>query len=357
MKKINFDKILIFGGLSSEKAVSIASSQSISLSFPTMKCIYWDSDNNIYMLDGLDLRLHRNSFKFIFKPIAKNWYANIKDAILQESTLCNVFIFGLHGGYGENGVLQRLLDLYNRKYVNSNSLSSHKSMNKIVSKVEAGKLGLGVASSCCLFDSSDIVTLSILSFFFYKYCDGLLKPIAEGSSIGCHLVSGVSIKYSTISVLRKCRKIFFIIINKLRKERKYSFIEEFINGREFTVGVYEYGNKLKALTPIEICKKKTGIADYQDKYFGVNISEEILNDNVNLVKSLKFMAKKVHQILGCQGYSRSDFILSRNGKLIYLETNTLPGVSKVSLFPKALNCENLDLNFLLTYYVDRIGYL
>ena len=119
-------------------------------------------------------------------------------------------------------------------------------------------------------------------------------------------------------------------------------IEPFISGTEATCGVLEQSDgSVIALPPIEIIPADGGF-DYTAKYLASS-TQEICPGRFSpeISESIMDRAVRAHQALSCRGYSRSDFIVSATGP-VYLETNTLPGLTKASLYPKALKAQGIE---------------
>ncbi len=119
-------------------------------------------------------------------------------------------------------------------------------------------------------------------------------------------------------------------------------IEPFITGAESTCGVLEQADgSLIALPPVEIVTA-SGSFDYESKYLA-STTQEICPARFapEMNAQLQALAIKAHRALSCSGYSRSDFIISKDGP-VYLETNTLPGLTKASLYPKSLKAQGIE---------------
>ena len=154
----------------------------------------------------------------------------------------------------------------------------------------------------------------------------IAKPSRDGSSYGLIFVNA---KQDLVAVRTAARSEDYVI-------------EPFIAGVEATCGVLERPDgSVTALPPIEIVPADGGF-DYTAKYLA-KTTQEICPGRFAPETGAQIMeqALKVHRALSCRGYSRSDFIVSGNG-LIYLETNTLPGLTKASLYPKALKAEGIE---------------
>ncbi|MFA6898013.1 MAG: ATP-grasp domain-containing protein, partial [Candidatus Paceibacterota bacterium] len=170
----------------------------------------------------------------------------------------------------------------------------------------------------------------------------IIKPIGSGSSFGVA-------KAENFHELEA-------VLPRVLSEFGSALIEEFISGREATCGVVENfrGQKLYSLLPIEIIKP-TGndIFDYETKYGGE--AKEICPGNFSPSEKTESqrLAKEAHEALGLRHYSRSDFIVNPKRGIYTLETNTLPGLTSESLFPKALEAVGADLPSFLDHLVKQ----
>lgn len=233
----------------------------------------------------------------------------------------DVVIIALHGADGEDGYIQSILEKIDLPYVGSNSKSSALAMNKYNSASFFKENGLKVPLKYLLSKSTskeeNIQTLKNLSG---KH---IIKPNALGSSVGLFaLEAEMNIKEKEI-VLEKVFEICDVAL-----------IEEYIAGREFACGILEYpDNKVEILPPIEIITGKD-LFDYNAKY--KEDTTEVCPANINnkVADLIKRTALNAHNILGCTGLSRSDFIVTDTNDIYILELNTLPGMTATSLFPK-----------------------
>ncbi|HDH31409.1 MAG TPA: D-alanine--D-alanine ligase [Candidatus Wolfebacteria bacterium] len=234
----------------------------------------------------------------------------------------------MHGEFGEDGVIQKLLEQYKIAYTGSGPKSSRLAMDKIASRKLFKSAGLNIPM---------ITTNPPL----------IVKPIGRGSSIGMTIV------YKK-SQLKKA-------INLAKKYDKKILAEEYLSGREFTCGIIENykGKKFFALPITEIIpNKKYKFFDYEAKY-KKGASNEITPAKISnkLTKEIQKQSIIAHKILKCRHYSRSDFIINpiRNGisnrinkdKIYILELNTLPGMTETSLLPQSAALVGLEFPKLL----------
>jgi len=172
----------------------------------------------------------------------------------------------------------------------------------------------------------DGIELEDIEAAFAKYGKLIAKPARDGSSYGLIFVNS---------------KQDLVAVRNAAKLEEY-LIEPFIAGVEATCGVLEQSDGTAfSLPPIEIVPADGGF-DYTAKYL-LKSTREICPGRFSHAISSQIMdqALKAHRALSCSGYSRTDFIVSENGP-IYLETNTLPGLTKASLYPKALEAQGIE---------------
>ena len=245
----------------------------------------------------------------------------------------------LHGAYGEDGEVQKLLDRLGVPYTGSQSFASALSMNKILAKERVEREGILVARSHVLSVSPDLEK-EIVELFRSFPQPSVVKPASSGSSVG------VSIAQSFDEFRSGIKKAF--------QHSKQVLVEELIKGREATVGVIERlrGEDQYGLPPVEIIPASScTFFDYDAKYTGQ--SEEKCPGNFSQEETIELqrLARLAHSALGLRHYSRSDFIVSPQG-IYFLETNTLPGLTDESLLPKSLHAVGVDMPEFLEHLVD-----
>ena len=204
----------------------------------------------------------------------------------------------LHGGNGENGKIQAVLDILGKKYTGSGVLASALTMDKNKTKQIAESIGIRVPKSYRDLDSIERFPV-------------IIKPVDEGSSKGLFLCNN---KEEAEEALKKLRK---------------PIIEDYIVGEELTVGVLNG----KALGVLKIIPQADVLYDYDSKYAkGGSIHEFPARIEDKSYKEAMKIAERIHKEFKMKGISRSDFILSE-GKLYFLEVNSSPGMTKTSLIP------------------------
>ncbi len=229
----------------------------------------------------------------------------------------------MHGEYGEDGTVQRLLDTFNVPYTGSGSLPSAIAFNKQRTKEIVVPLGVRVAQGILIEPSHDL-NRRIHEIFRTRAMPAVVKPAIGGSSVG------VSIVRTFHDLERGIAKAFEISPKVL--------IEEYIAGKEAAVGVVDdfRGEEHYSLFPIEIIPpSEHTFFDYEAKYSGKTIEKCPGDFTEGEKQELTRVAKIVHKGLGLRHYSRSDFRVSPRG-IYFLEVNTLPGLTSESLLPKAV---------------------
>ena len=305
------------GGPSAEYDVSLKTGQSVLQSLPQDR------------YDVKDVLIDRNG----------KWH--MRGMAISETRVLDQFdvLFNaLHGAYGEDGVLQRYLDQHGSKYTGSGALSSALAMNKTSAK-EATKSGPCKHARHAVFDEN-LVEEDILNIFRTFQQPSVVKPLSGGSSVSTTLSRSYDqLKNAIVEILLIGDRVL---------------IEEYVRGREATVAVVEgfRGEQLYAFPPIEIVCGKSDFFDYDEKYSGV--AREICPAPFprETTEALLEAAKYVHRTLGLRDYSRSDFIVAKDG-IYFLEVNTLPGLTPESLVPKAVDAVGATLPQFLSHLVDR----
>ena len=237
----------------------------------------------------------------------------------------DVALVMLHGGTGEDGTIQGLLDLLGIPYQCAGVLGCALAMDKPKTKLVYREAKLPVAKDVLLYRVTPKPVATLLETLSPPV---VVKPASTGSSVG---ISIVHHKKHLASALRSA----FALDNQV-------MVEEFLSGREMTVGVV--GNRnLEALPVIEIKPGKDyTFFDYEAKY-QPGATEEICPAPIhpNTARMLQRLAIRAHEALGLKGYSRTDFILTPKGPVL-LETNTVPGMTATSLLPRAARAAGMD---------------
>jgi D-alanine-D-alanine ligase len=305
---------ILFGGTNKERLVSVASAQALCEALPEADLWFWHVADTVHEVTPAQLLGHKRPFEDEFQPGSRG--LPLAQALDRAGKEGRVLVLGLHGGSSENGELQIMCEVRGVPFTGSGSASSHLAFDKTAAKRFAA-LG-GVPSPAG-------IDLSNLDDAFAEYGKLIAKPVRDGSS------------YGLIYVVAKQD---LIAVRNAAKTEEY-LIEPFISGTEATCGVLEQSDgKIFTLPPVEIVAAE-GRFDYTAKYL-LKSTQEICPGRFapEVTAQLQDLAVKAHRALSCSGYSRSDFIISAKGP-IYLETNTLPGITKASLYPKMLKAQGI----------------
>ena len=225
---------------------------------------------------------------------------------LKPTTVFNA----LHGKYGEDGFVQSILELLKIPYTHSGVYASSLAMDKELSRIIFNKNNIRVPKYFLLYRDYDENIIKKIIFPI------VIKPVNEGSSLGVYICKS---------------KIYFKNkYKKLMKEYDRVIVEEYIPGREIQVAVMGK----KPLGAIELVPKRE-FYDYTAKYSSFAQTKHIMPAPLSpkKYKEVLNLAKKAHKLLGCKGITRSDFRFFNN-KFYLLETNTQPGMTKLSLVPE-----------------------
>lgn len=261
----------------------------------------------------------------------------------QALSSIDVVFNALHGEFGEDGKVQQILDRLGVPYTGSGVLGSAIGMNKHIAKEHFVRAGLKTPHSRLLSPLSDDKKLQELARELFKSfpIPAVIKPTSAGSSVG------VSIARTLVELEEGLEKAF--------SQGGSVLVEEFIPGVEATCGVIEHfrGKAIYALMPIEIVPApENKFFDYEAKYKGK--SQELCPGRFSFKDKLEIerMAVEAHRALGLRHYSRSDFIVTPRRGIFILESNTLPGMTSESLFPKAVNAVGSSLPELIEHLIS-----
>jgi len=236
----------------------------------------------------------------------------------------------LHGQYGEDGTMQGFLELLDIPYQGAGVLGSALAMDKNLSKTLYRLHGLPVAA-WEMASASDIDDPGRL--FAALRPPLVIKPVRQGSSLG-------------MSIVREKDELP-AALNKAFIHDREVMVEEFVSGREITVGIL--GNdELQALPLVEIIPDgRYDFFDYEAKY-QEGASREICPAQVSdsIREQAQQYGMEAHRALQLRGYSRTDMIVTKKD-LVLLETNTIPGMTPTSLLPRAAAAYGLDFSALL----------
>ena len=305
---------ILFGGSNKERLVSVASAQALHRALPEADLWFWDVRDEVRDVRAEALLAHARPFEDEFVPGGPG--VPLAKALDRARDEGRVLVLGLHGGRAENGELQAMCEMRGIPFTGSGSASSHLAFDKVAAKRFAALAGVAAPAG---------VPLADIDRAFAEYGRLIAKPARDGSSYGLIFVNA---------------KQDLVAVRNAATTEEY-VIEPFVSGIEATCGVLERSDgTVIALPPIEIVPAE-GAFDYTAKYL-LKSTQEICPGRFSPAVSASIMdhALRAHRALSCRGYSRTDFIVADRGP-VYLETNTLPGLTAASLYPKALKAQGI----------------
>jgi len=297
---------LIFGGISSEREVSLNSG----------KQVYHALDKEKY-----DIRTYDPKTDI--------------PRLVTDAAMIDCALIILHGPYGEDGTVQGLLDLLDIPYQGAGVLGSAVAMNKLLSKHLYERAGLTVPPYVVVQRGQTVDVERIVALLGLPV---VVKPVETGSSVG-------------MTIVKSDADLATAVDNALEYGAT-AMIEAYIRGKEITCGVL--GNQdLEALPLIEIIPgDKYEFFDYEAKY-QPGATQEICPARIDerLTRRAQECALTAHKALYCQGYSRTDMIL-KDDEFHVLETNTIPGMTATSLFPQSAQAAGISFSQLLDRLIE-----
>lgn len=246
----------------------------------------------------------------------------------------DLFFVALHGGWGEDGHLQAVLDMAGIPYTGSGPVGCAVSMDKAISKGLFSSVGLDVPWGIEVRKGESPDLTEELS----RWGSLVVKPCCGGSTVGTSIVpeaSGIQVALESSWEL---------------EDR--ALVEAYIPGREVTVAVVDFRGVPRALPAVEIVPEG-GFYDYRAKYGGRSGYFAPAELDQGLADLLASQACAAHRASGCSIYSRVDFRVDPEGRPWVLEVNTAPGMTSNSLVPKAARAAGYSFPELLDYIVDE----
>lgn len=323
---MRFKPVIAFvtGGYSSESVISYKSAETIEKNLDTDKYDVYKIDVRpegwIYEYENGKVQVDKDDFSILLSG-RKIWF----DAVL----------IGIHGTPGEDGKLQGYFDLHNIPYTSCDAATSALTFNKRYTVAVAAFAGIPTAKSVHVFSDDRLTSEEISKQVSFPV---FVKPNNGGSSIGMSKVN----KAENLSKA----------LDKAFQEDTQVLVEEFISGREFTVGVYK---TMKGITVLPITEVKTNneFFDFEAKYEGKSEETTPAGISEDIAGKIRDTAKKVFQVFNCRGVVRIDFIYhEQTGQPYLLEINTIPGQSEASIVPQQVRAMGLTLMEFYSSLID-----
>lgn len=314
------------GGYSGEAEISYLSAQQIQANL----------DNSRYNIYRIDIRKDG----WFFQPAPGTEFpVNRADfsITIDEGTLRfdGVFI-GIHGTPGEDGKLQAYFDLLGIPYTGCGTTTSALTFNKRYTVAVAAMSGIKVALSLHFFKTDNPESFKEANRLRFPV---FVKPNNGGSSIGMSKVPEAA------GMPEALEKAF--------REDDQVLVEEFISGREFTIGVFRSGSTITTLPITEVITEKD-FFDYEAKYKGKSREITPAEATEEIAQQVREAAKRIYQVFNCRGVVRIDFIYNEKEQAPYmLEINTVPGQSEASIVPQQVLAAGLTLQEFYTSLIEE----
>ncbi|MBI2966906.1 MAG: D-alanine--D-alanine ligase [Bacteroidetes bacterium] len=321
-KKLNI--AVIAGGDSGEYKISLKSGYNVCNNLDRARF------NPFFIhIKGSSWTLFHNGKKY---PVDKN---NFSCAINRKKITFDCVFVAIHGTPGEDGKLQGYFDILKIPYTTSGVNTLSVTFNKNICKNIVTQYGIPAPKSI-LVKKGDVISAGEIIKITGLPC--FVKPNNGGSSCGASKVKKVK------KLVPAMRKGF--------KEDTEVLVEEFIRGTELTCGVFMRKGSASALPVTEIVTKNE-FFDYEAKY-KEGKADEITPARISkkVTKKCRDLTVKIFNILNCRGIARADFIY-RNGKLYFLEINTVPGLTEVSIIPKQAKAEGIEPKEFFTGIIEE----
>jgi len=245
--------------------------------------------------------------------------------LLSEQGIEYAFIV-LHGEFGEDGRIQKILEEIGIPYNGSSPESSYAAMDKIVSKEIFVKYGVPTAAYRVCLKPTDMVDM---------HYPLVVKPFFSGSSLG-------------VSIVRDKEGLPVALSEALKYNGHKALVEDYIDGRELTVGILQD----QPLEVVEIAPRK-GFYDFENKY-GNDLTDFLAPAPLDAAMRahIRTLALNAHKALGCRNFSRVDFRLNSKNEAYVLEVNSIPGLTSHSLLPLSAKCCGITFDQLILKMIE-----
>lgn len=299
---------LVTGGFSGEAVISYKSAITIDSHLDRKQFNVYKIDINpkgwFYQLsDGRKVEVDKNDFSL---------------QLDSQKIKFDVVFIGMHGTPGEDGKLQGYFDTLGIPYTGCDASTSAITFNKRYTVAVAKMAGIAVADSVLLIKGNFASPEEIIARLRFPV---FVKPNNGGSSIGMSRVNNPSDELG-------------VAIEKAFREDNQVLVEEFISGREFTIGVFRTGGEIITLPITEVMSKKE-FFDFEAKYEGASTEVTPAQVDDAIADKIREAARTIYRIFNCRGVVRIDFIYNEEaGRPFMLEVNTIPGQSEASIVPQ-----------------------
>ena len=320
------DTTILFGGSSSERRVAVASAQHVAQVLADAELWFLAPSGAVHPVASEELARFEKPFERDFKPASPAKFPSVVSAI--ESAPGRVYLLALHGGEGEDGTIQRMLEARRIAFTGPGAEASARAMDKEVAKQVVGAAGVRIAKSVHLSKDPNIMRKTLREML-QTHGRLVAKPVSGGSSVGLFHIRGDADLEPSAKAIEDLGEAYMA--------------EQFVSGPELTVGVVDGPSATRALPPSEVRLDEGRAFDFEGKYLGKG-PKEITPAEVppEVSKAAQQLAMAAHRALGCEGYSRTDVIASPQGP-VFIELNTLPGLTRASFIPQQLAVEGTSM--------------
>ncbi len=322
MKKI----ALITGGNSGEYEISLKTAKNImemiDKSLFTPYLIHLKGNNWTYTCpDGRNVEVDKNDFTLLLD---------------KEKVVFDAVFIAIHGNPGENGRLQAYFDMIGMPYTGCDMLSSALTFNKYYCNLTVAAFGVPVSPSLHYFKGDEVDARKVAEFCQFP-C--FVKPCNSGSSVG-------------VTKVHNENELDLAVEEAFRYDNQL-MIEKFLPGREVTCGVAKINGDIRELAVTEI-KSKKEYYDFEAKYtpgFLELVTPAEIDDDIRDV--IFDYSKRIFKEMGCGGVVRIDYIISPDGIPYFLEINTIPGQTAMSIVPRQIKYLGMDLSQIYTDLIEE----
>lgn len=326
---------LIYGGDSSEFEISVKSGKHIASHIDRDKYQVWEvlikgKEWRVIVSETVSYPIDKADFSFVI-PSQEEGDASSSVGGIRVHFDCALIM--IHGTPGENGLLQAYLEMIGMPFTTSPATVCSLTFNKYACKCMLRDTGVKLAREVFLRREESYNPFQIIAKLGLPL---FVKPNNGGSSFG-------------IAKVKRPEELSEAIENAF-KEDSAILIEEFIDGREMTNGVFETGELFRL--PVTEIIPDNEFFDYEAKYLGA--SQEICPAVIpeELSNSIIDMSHKIFRHLGCKGFVRIDYIV-RDKEIYFLELNSVPGMTEMSLVPQQIRAAGLTIKEFLNHLLSR----
>lgn len=313
---------VVCGGYSKEEIISLKSAEQIAQIIDRDKfeifTVFVNKEKWVAMLPSGEVSIDKNDFSF---------------SVDGKKVCFDAVFMAIHGTPGEDGKLQSYFDILNIPVTTCNVFVSALTFNKYACKLYLKEYGILTAKSLVLSKTDNVNIDSIADQIGFPM---FVKPNNGGSSFGIS-------KVKSLNNLPQA-------IEQAFNEDEQIIIEEFIEGREFTCGVFKSANQSMVLPITEIVSENE-FFDFEAKYQGKSNEITPADLPANQFEYCQQLTSKIYDVLGCSGVVRIDYLL-RNNQFYFMEVNTVPGMSAESIIPQQVKEHGLTVTNFYTLLIE-----